>query len=82
MDLKERVYSVLVVSAAEQFNAALLPLLPSSGYDPVRVVGDVSTAKRAVAEHAFDFVIINAWTSAAATRRLRFCCCARRSMRK
>ena len=60
MDLKERVYSVLVVSAAEQFNAALLPLLPSSGYDPVRVVSDISSAKRAFTERAFDFVIINA----------------------
>ena len=60
MDLKERVYSVLVVSAAEQFTAALLPLLPSSGYDPVRVVSDVSSAKRAIAERTFDFVIVNA----------------------
>ena len=60
MDLKERVYSVLVVSAAEKFNAALLPLLPSSGYEPVRIVSDISTAKRATAERSFDFVIINA----------------------
>ena len=60
MDLEERVYSVLVVSAAEKFNASLLPLLPSSAYDPVRVVCDVSSAKRAFAERAFDFVIINA----------------------
>lgn len=60
MDLKEHVYSVLVVSAAEQFNAALLPLLPSSGYEPVRVVSDISAAKRAIAERTFDFVIVNA----------------------
>lgn len=60
MDLKERVYSVLVVSAAEKFNAALLPLLPSSGYEPVRIVSDISTAKRVAAERSFDFVIINA----------------------
>ena len=60
MDLKERVYSVLVVSAAEKFNAALLPLLPSSGYEPVRIVSDISTAKRVTAERSFDFVIINA----------------------
>ena len=60
MELKERVYSVLVVSAAEKFNAGLLPLLPSSGYDPVRVVSDISSAKRAFAERPFDFVIINA----------------------
>ncbi len=60
MDLKERVYSVLVVSAAEKFNAGLLPLLSSAGYDPVRVVSDISSAKRAFAERAFDLVIINA----------------------
>ena len=60
MEIKERVYSVLVVSAVEKFNAALLPLLPSSGYDPVRVVSDVSTAKRAIAERTFDVVIVNA----------------------
>ncbi len=60
MDLKEHAYSVLVVSAAEKFNAGLLPLLPSSGYEPVRVVSDISAAKRAFAERAFDFVIINA----------------------
>ena len=60
MELKEHVYSVLVVSAAEKFNAALLSLLPSGGYDPVRVVSDIGAAKRAFAERAFDFVIINA----------------------
>ena len=60
MELKEHVYSVLVVSAAEKFNAALLPLLPASGFDPVRVVSDISAAKRAFAECAFDFVIVNA----------------------
>ncbi|MBQ5969098.1 MAG: ANTAR domain-containing protein [Clostridia bacterium] len=60
MELQERVYSVLVVSAAEKFNEALLPLLPSSGFAPVRMVTDISAAKRAFAERAFDFVIINA----------------------
>ena len=60
MNLKERVYSVLVVSAAGSFNSALTDLLPESDYDPVRVVSSVSAAKRAVAERAFDFVIINA----------------------
>ena len=47
MDLQEHVYSVLIVSAAEKFNAALLPMLPASGYDPVTVVSDISAAKRA-----------------------------------
>lgn len=59
MSLKERVYSVLIVSAAESFNAALSSLLPESTYHPVRTVSGVGTARRAVSERAFDFVIIN-----------------------
>ncbi len=60
MELKERVYSVLVVSAAEKFNAALSPLLLSSGFDPVKYVSDISSAKRAFVERTYDVVIINA----------------------
>ena len=60
MDLKERCYSVLLVSAAEKFNTALLPLLPGAGFEPVCVVSDISTAKRTFSDRAFDFVIINA----------------------
>ena len=60
MDLQEHVYSVLIVSAAEKFNAALLPLLPASGFEPVTVVSDISSAKRAVLQRTYDLVIINA----------------------
>lgn len=59
MSLKERVYRVLVVSAAEKLNSALSPLLSSSRYDPVQIVSNVSAAKRAWGEQEFDFVIIN-----------------------
>ena len=59
MSLKERVYSTLVVSAAENFNSALTTLLPESTYDPVLTVSSVSAAKRAIAERVFDFVMIN-----------------------
>lgn len=59
MSLKERVYSVLIVSAAENFNTALLALLPESKYSPVRTVPSISAAKRAFAERAYDYVIIN-----------------------
>lgn len=59
MSLKERIYSVLVVSAANNFNSALNDLLPESKYRPVHTVSSISSAKRAVAERAFDFVIIN-----------------------
>lgn len=60
MSLKERVYSVLLVSASENLNSSLLALFPSSNYSPVQTVGNVSAAKRALAERDFDFVIVNA----------------------
>ena len=59
MSLKERVYSVLIVSAAESFNDTLSALLPSSKYSPTHFVSYISAAKRVLAERAFDFVIIN-----------------------
>lgn len=59
MSLKERVYSVLIVSAAEGFNNSLSELLPKSKYSPKHFVSNISSAKRAMAERAFDFVIIN-----------------------
>lgn len=59
MSLKERVYSVLIVSAAEGFNDALSALLSNSKYSPTHFVSNISAAERALAERAFDFVIIN-----------------------
>ena len=59
MSLKERIYSVLIVSAAERFNDALAALLPDSKYSPTHFVSNISAAKRALAERAFDFIIIS-----------------------
>lgn len=59
MSLKERVYSVLIVSAADSFNASMTALLPESTYHPIRFASGISTAKRALLERAYDFVIIN-----------------------
>lgn len=59
MSLKERVYSVLVISAKENFNASLQSLLPESKYAPVQMVSSVSLAKRVLLERSFDFVSIN-----------------------
>lgn len=59
MGLKELVYSVLIVSASEKFNEALMSLLPELKYNPVLVVPNAAAAKRAFAERTFDFVIIN-----------------------
>lgn len=60
MSLKERVYSVLIVSAAEGFNDALVALLPNSRYSPTHIVSSINAAKRVFTERDFDFVIINA----------------------
>jgi len=59
MSLKERVYSVLVVSAAEKLNTALFSMLPEAHFGPVRTAGSVSAAKRMWGERSYDFVIIN-----------------------
>ena len=60
MGLEERVYSVLVVSAAERFNAALSEMLPQSLFSPVRFVRGVSIAKQAIAKRDFDLVLLYA----------------------
>ena len=59
MSLTERIYSVLLVSASTKFNGSLLEMFPSSRYDPVTTVGNVSAAKRALAERDYDFVVVN-----------------------
>ena len=59
MGLKERVYSVLIVSASKNLNEALQSQLPESRYDPVKLVSNVSMAKRLLMERSFDYVIVN-----------------------
>ena len=60
MSLEERVYSTLLVSAAEQFNYSLHQLLPESKYHPVHVVTSISIARQHLANRAYDFIIIHA----------------------
>ncbi|MBO4360818.1 MAG: ANTAR domain-containing protein [Eubacteriaceae bacterium] len=59
MSLMEHVYSVMIVSAADKLNSSVLSLLPSSRYQPVRVVSSVNAAKRAWNERSYDYIIIN-----------------------
>ena len=59
MSLKERIYSVLIVSAAGNLNNALTALLPESKYAPVHTVSGINAAKRTFAERAYDYIIIN-----------------------
>ena len=59
MSLKERVYSVLVVSSAEKLNTGLSSLLAEYSCNPVRFVSNISAAKRIWSESSYDFIIIN-----------------------
>lgn len=59
MSLKERIYSILIVSARDSFTSAFADLLPEARYSPVDTVTNVSGAKRILAEKTYDFVIIN-----------------------
>ena len=59
MSLQEQIYSVLVVSASDAFNSALTPLLPESKFDPIRIETSVNSARRALSERGYDFIVIN-----------------------
>lgn len=59
MDLKEQVYSVLVVSASEKFNQSLAGLLPQARFSPVRTVSGVGAARRELLDRSYDLVLIN-----------------------
>lgn len=59
MSLKERVYSILIVSYSERFSSSFNELIPQSRYNPVHTVTSTSSAKRVLAGNTFDFVVIN-----------------------
>ena len=59
MDLQERLYDVLVVSAADTFNAALPSLFPRALFNSVMLATNIGLARRILAERTYDFVIVN-----------------------
>ena len=59
MALKERVYSMLVVSASERMNTSIKELLAQMPFEPVCVASSVSAAEQMAAERSFDCVLIN-----------------------
>ena len=75
MSLKEHVYSVLIVSASENFHVAITELLPSSGYQPIYTATNISEAKRYIAARGFDFVIINSPLPDESGTRFAIDCC-------
>ena len=59
MSLKMQIYSVLIVSASDSFNSALVSMLPESHFSPILTVSGTGEAERLCAERSFDFVIVN-----------------------
>lgn len=57
MTLKEHVYSILIVSASDKFTSAFVALLPKARYNPVCTATNVNSAKRALSQKSFDFII-------------------------
>lgn len=60
MNLQEQVYSILIVSASDSFNASLRELLSDSRFSPLRIESSISSARRALLERSYDLVMINA----------------------
>lgn len=60
MSLRERIYSVLLVSASESFNKTAAELLPASLCQPLSAASCVSEAKRYLSDRDWDFILINA----------------------
>ena len=59
MSFDEHTYSVLVVSSADNFNTAMTAMLPKFSCQPIIYANSITTAKRAVAEREYDFIVIN-----------------------
>lgn len=75
MELQERVYSVLIVSASEKFQNALRSLLPESAYSPIVTAASVGAAERARNSRDFDFVFVNSPLPDDAGIRFAIDCC-------
>ena len=59
MSLKERTYSILIVSASDRITEALSEVFPLAVFSAVNTVSNVSAAKRAISERDFDIVVVN-----------------------
>ncbi len=59
MVFRESTYSVLIVSASDQFTASTKALLPPSAYWPVRSVKTAGEARRLLVSMSYDLILIN-----------------------
>ena len=75
MELQERVYSVLIVSASEKFQSGLRSLLAESAYSPIATAASVGAAERARNGQDFDFVFVNSPLPDDAGIRFAIDCC-------
>ena len=75
MELQERVYSVLIVSASEKFQSGLRSLLAESAYSPIATAASVGAAERARTGQDFDFVFVNSPLPDDAGIRFAIDCC-------
>lgn len=75
MELQERVYSVLIVSASEKFQNALRSLLPETSYSPIVTVSHIGAAERTRNGQDFDFVFVNSPLPDDAGIRFAIDCC-------
>ena len=75
MELQERVYSVLIVSASEKFQNALRSLLPETSCSPIVTVSHIGAAERARNGQDFDLVFVNSPLPDDAGIRFAIDCC-------
>ena len=59
MSFEEKTYSILLVSASEKFTSSLQDLFPQYKYFPIKIETSISSAKRALLDRNYDFIIIN-----------------------
>lgn len=55
----QKPYSILIVSGSENFNSAIISLLPKASFELIATASSVAEAKRKILENDFDFVVIN-----------------------
>lgn len=61
MDRKsERQYSLLIVSASEQFNTLVKRSIPSKSFDVIEIRKSISLAQRELLSRKYDIIVINA----------------------
>ena len=56
----ERQYSLLIVSASEQFNTLVKRSIPANSFDVIEMRKSISLAQRELLSRKYDIIVINA----------------------